>query len=62
MKKMALNKTNLVIIIFLELAGIFLWKNYGYHWLKIVRYVILTADDGNPRRAAGRRYAGLSGL
>ena len=43
MKKMALNKTNLVIIIFLELAGIFLWKNYGYHWLKIVRYVILTA-------------------
>ena len=28
---------------FLELAGIFLWKNYGYHWLKIVRYVILTA-------------------
>ena len=43
MKKMALNKMNLVIIIFLELAGIFLWKNYGYHWLKIVRYVILTA-------------------
>ena len=43
MKKMALNKTNLVIIIFLELVGIFLWKNYGYHWLKIVRYVILTA-------------------
>ena len=43
MKKIALNKMNLVIIILLEMAGIFLWKNYGYHWLKIVRYVVLTA-------------------
>ena len=43
MKKIALNKRILVIVILLELAGIFLWKNYGYHWLKIVRYVILTA-------------------
>ena len=41
MKKIALKKLNLFLIAILAAAGIFLWKSYGYHWLKIIRYLIL---------------------
>lgn len=37
------NYMNLIIALILEMAGIFLWVHYGYHWLKIVRYVVLIA-------------------
>lgn len=43
MEKIALNKRIPWIVILLNLAGIFLWRNYNYHWLKIVRYALLTA-------------------
>lgn len=41
MKEIALRKRNLLLIGILGVAGIFLWWNYGYHWLKIIRYLVL---------------------
>ena len=51
MKKMALNKMNLVIIIFLELAGIFLWKNYGYNMIMFLSGLSTIPED--PYRVSG---------
>ena len=41
MKQIALKKSNLLLTVILGLAGLFLWWNYGYHWLKMIRYLVL---------------------
>lgn len=42
MKEMILKKRNLIFTAILCVLGTFLWWNYGYHWLKIIRYLCLT--------------------